>query len=50
MDPKKQIIMRIWLVFIGFFLFGIAIIAQIIRIQFVDGPALRQFALPGSYG
>jgi cell division protein FtsI (penicillin-binding protein 3) len=41
MDQKKQIMLRIWVIFIGFFLFGIAIIGQIIRIQFVEGEYWR---------
>jgi cell division protein FtsI (penicillin-binding protein 3) len=40
-DNKKQIMLRVWLVFIGFFIFGIAIVGQIIRIQFVQGQYWR---------
>jgi cell division protein FtsI (penicillin-binding protein 3) len=41
MDQKKQIMLRIWVIFIGFFLFGVTIIGQIIRIQFVEGEYWR---------
>ena len=41
MDPKKQIMLRIWLVFTGFFLFGLAIVGQIVRIQFSEGAYWR---------
>jgi cell division protein FtsI (penicillin-binding protein 3) len=44
MDIKKQITLRIWLVFIGFFLFGIAILVQIVRIQFGEGEYWRSKA------
>ena len=44
MDSKKQIMLRIWLVFTGFFLFGLAIVVQIVRIQFGEGAYWRSKA------
>ena len=40
-EIKKDIIWRIYIVYIGFLLFGIAIIARIINLQFVQGPQLK---------
>jgi len=44
MEIKKDIMWRIYLVFACFLLFGIAIIAQIFRIQFVQGDYWRSKA------
>jgi cell division protein FtsI (penicillin-binding protein 3) len=44
MEIKKQIMLRIWLVFACFLLFGLAIIGQIIRIQFFEGDKWRSKA------
>ena len=40
-EIKKDIIWRIYIVYIGFLLFGIAIVARIVNLQFVQGPQLK---------
>src|SRR4051812_19407930 len=44
MDIKKQIMLRIWLVFTGFFFFGVAILVQIVCIQVGEGSYWRSKA------
>lgn len=44
MEPRKQILWRIYIVFVGLCLFGLAILVQIVRVQFVQGNYWRSKA------
>lgn len=44
MDPKKEILWRVYLVFFGLALFAAAIVVQMVRIQFVQGDYWRSKA------
>lgn len=39
-EPKKDILWRVYLVYFGILVFGLAIIAKIVYIQLVEGPSL----------
>jgi cell division protein FtsI (penicillin-binding protein 3) len=42
LEPKKTILIRVYLVYVVFALFGVAIIAQALKIQLVDGDYWRK--------
>ena len=41
-DAKRDILWRVYLVYLVVFLFGVGIIIKVIHIQFVEGDALRK--------
>jgi len=43
-DVKKDILWRVYLLFIAVFIFAVALIAKMAHIQFKEGPALREIA------
>jgi len=43
-DPRKVILLRVYLVYFLMFLFGIVILAQVIKIQFVEGDIWKEKA------
>jgi len=43
-DEKKDILWRVYLVYFGILIFGIAIIAKMLHIQFAEGAELKQKA------